>query len=186
MTAHSESLLDLHPDPHVPKSLALGREVDHVGFSGSRLGMSEKQLEWVEHLLRLRITEHEVGWFHHGGCIGSDTQAHWIAQRLGYKICLHPPLDDKFQEPGLAAFCDSVEEKFSYNGRNQRIVLATKYLIATPHNLVNRRGGTWNAIEHAERIRRPRVIIYRNGTSVHLMTERIGCHERVLRYLPGL
>jgi len=137
-------------------------ELDHVGYSGSRLGMSEKQLEWFERLLRIRMTQCGLGWFHHGGCIGGDTQAHWIARKLGYKIDLHPPLDEKFQEPGIKAFCDSVEEKFSYSGRNHRIVLATRILFATP-NGTSQNGGTWNTIQHAARISRTRTIIYRNG-----------------------
>lgn len=140
----------------------LDAEVDHVGFSGSRLGMSNKQLEWVERLLRLRMTQYGLGWFHHGGCIGADYEAHKIARNLGYKIDLHPPLDNKFQVPGLGSECDKVDDAYSYHGRNQRIVLASKFLMMTP-NSTGQRGGTWNTIQHAAASKRTHTIIFRNG-----------------------
>lgn len=136
-------------------------EVDHVGFSGSRLGMSDKQLEWFERLLIIRMSQCGLGWFHHGGCIGADTQAHMIAKELGYRIELHPSLDHKFTAIHMTD-CDKTNPEFSYHGRNQRIVLASKFLMMTPRS-TGQQGGTWNTIGHARSIKRPHTVIYRNG-----------------------
>lgn len=139
---------------------------DHIGFSGSRLGMSAAQSKFVYDFLRQNYVDHykEDPWFHHGLCIGSDQQAHTIAKGLGYKIHGHPPLDQKFtfQDFGLLDFA-VMDSAYSYHGRNQRINLASRILIATPYYKHQTHGGTWYTINHARMIRKPHIVFHRDG-----------------------
>ena len=138
-------------------------EITHVGFSGSREGMTEVQKALVyEYLLEISMFP-GLKWFHHGDCIGSDREAHYISKKLVYAVHLHPPLD-----PRMRAFlqddCDKVDEPWSYHGRNQRIVKATQLLLATPFSSnPTASGGTWYTIRHALTNNRPTVIFYRDG-----------------------
>lgn len=135
---------------------------DHIGFSGSRFGMTEQQSISVRNLLEERRHILSQGWFHHGDCVGSDAQACEIARNLGYKIYRHPPLEKK-----MNANCpyDATDPEYSYHGRNQRIVKATSLLIATPRDNTGS-GGTWWTIICARRMKRPRIIVLRDGTKI--------------------
>lgn len=145
-------------------------EIDHVGFTGSRRGMVDYQKHVVQLILAKRKLKFAVSCFHHGICVGSDEQSHKIALELGYKIYGHPPLDDTRQAIiPLSEFFD-VACPFSFSGRNQRIAIASRIMIATP-----RQGsvGTFNALAHAERLRLPRIIIHENG-----ITDFVDCNKK--------
>lgn len=64
-----------------------------VGFTGTRKGLSEHQME----LLRQFFRENEILEFHHGDSIGADTQAHQIYLEMhpGKKVFLHPTSKDR-------------------------------------------------------------------------------------------
>jgi hypothetical protein len=137
-------------------------DVTHVGFTGSREGMSGPQISLVrEYLLEICMFPGPK-WLHHGDCIGSDERAHHIAKELGYKIKLRPPLDPKYRA-FLQDDCDEVDQPWSYHGRNQRIVHATQLLLATPLHAEPMSGGTWYTIEFAKRVKKPVAIFYRDG-----------------------
>lgn len=130
-----------------------------VGYSGSRFGMSPKQFLYTEQLLeeRQRI---EDRWGHHGDCVGGDSQFHSLCVKYGYKTRKHPPLEGEHNRAHCE--CDSEDKPYSYSGRNQRICLATDFLVATPFTK-HETGGTWNTINHARRMKMPHVIIFRDG-----------------------
>lgn len=132
-------------------------EVDHVGFTGSRRGMTTYQLDMLGKFLERRRSLKGVGWFHHGICVGADHQAHKIAKALGYNIHGHPPVNQAlvFEHDPNTDF-NKYESTFSYSGRNQRIILASKIIFAAPRK---DSVGTFNAIDHAAAIKRPRVIV---------------------------
>jgi hypothetical protein len=135
--------------------------VENVGFSGSKEGMSKAQMDCVyQWLLELAMVPGPKR-FHHGDCVGADTEAHVIAKSLGYLITLHPPIDPKYRAH-LDSQCDLVMPQYSYHGRNHRIVIASQVLIATPKSMIEK-GGTWNSIRHAINMSKPRVIIDRQG-----------------------
>lgn len=139
---------------------------DHVGFSGSRLGMNQAQSHAVYDFLRLNYIEHfKEGelWFHHGLCIGADEESHKIARNLGYKIHGHPSLDTKFTAKFDLQEFDMMDLAYSYHGRNQRINHACRILIATPYYKHQSHGGTWYTINHARVCRRPHMVIHRDG-----------------------
>lgn len=115
-----------------------------IGFTGSRSGMSIRQV------CRLRmLLVNNCGEFHHGDCVGADSEAHRIAKYYGFRIVVHPPLNETKR-----AFCfaDVLLPPEEYLVRNQNIVDATELLIAMPSTqdeIV--RSGTWATVRYAWR-----------------------------------
>ncbi len=133
------------------------REVDHVGYTGTRHGMTERQKALIGEFLRIRRRDALVSWFHHGDCVGGDAEAHQLAWESGYKIIIHPPTNEIHR-----AFCnyDTMMPPYGYSGRNQRIAISVSKLFATPGM---KSVGTWNCVEHATNMKVPVTIVYPNG-----------------------
>lgn len=130
----------------------------HVGFTGTRRGMTLIQLESVASLLSALVTVSQQQTFlHHGGCHGADRDMHdifgfptrtiiypssheqweWAQKQRAYLVCpIMAPLD-----------------------RNRLIVAAANVMIATPaqRNELSRGSGTWATIRYA---RRAKVTLY--------------------------
>jgi hypothetical protein len=122
-----------------------------IGFTGSRFGMSAHQEKRFRNILVLYKIRHKDIVFHHGDCIGADTQAHNIALELGFYIVIHPPLKDKTR-----SYCNTFNEilpKKSYSQRNCDIVDAADVMIGCPlvYPEPNKRwaGGSWHAIRYS-------------------------------------
>ncbi len=130
-----------------------------IGFTGTQLGMTQLQRDALYRLLR-----DETGFvleFHHGDCIGSDSEAHDIAEQLGFEIVIHPP-----ENPNKRAFKKGTRTRVPnpYLVRNHAIVNQTDKLIATPSNKFEKlRSGTWATIRYAKKAKRPICIIFPNG-----------------------
>ncbi len=144
-----------------------------IGFTGSREGMTDKQKEAFADLLRhSAVIKNGIEEFHHGDCIGSDADAHKIAQEYANAVVIHPPANNAYR-----AFIGESEwvapvilPPKDYLGRNHDIVAACDVLIATPkesHNVL--RSGTWATIRYAEKIKKKVIIIWPSGN-----TETIG------------
>jgi hypothetical protein len=121
----------------------------HVGFTGTRVGMTNAQ--WQEVLGWLG--DMHPGTFHHGDCKGADAQAHDIARDLGWYIVVHPPSDDRHR-----AFCDGdeIREPKPYLDRDRDIAGETAELIAAPATAVRVPGsGSWFTIGYARQIGKP-------------------------------
>ena len=156
----------------------ISSEVEHVGFTGTRTGLSSKQ----RHSLRVvlaHLKEDGAVWFHHGDCEGADEEAHEVAVALGYRIHVHPPVIETHQANTVldVPLMDRLDAPASYMVRNQAIVNACSVLIACPQQdrvmlssgLVNtQRSGTWSTIRKAAKTNKPRVIVYSDGTIEHL------------------
>lgn len=117
-----------------------------MGFSGSRHGMTQAQLDTLGALLVTRQPEE----FHHGLCLGADAQAHELVRMLdmGAAIHGHPPEDGRL----LANLrCDQLWQPLPYLKRNRAIVKATDLLVATPSGTEREqpRSGTWATIRYA-------------------------------------
>lgn len=115
----------------------------HIGFTGTREGMSGEQIRLVHHFLMdaLGLGYHT---FHHGDCVGADSQAHDLAMCLGYKVVVHPP-----SNPRLRAYRQGHEEwpEKGYMARNADIVNRSDVLVATPKPPSGtNKGGTWATI----------------------------------------
>ena len=125
-----------------------------VGFTGTQHGMSPRQHRKLTAILRgLDVSE-----FHHGDCIGSDAEAHVIAQSLGIRVVVHPPENDAKRafvtlSRGTAQrHADDIRVPRPYLKRNHDIVSACKLLIAAPkQHREQRRSGTWATIRFANR-----------------------------------
>jgi len=119
----------------------------HLGYTGTRHGMTVPQCEAVEGLIRrLSTTRFLIG--HHGDCIGGDAQFHGLCQKLGVQLIGHPPTDEKHR-----AFCKGWLEcraPMPYLQRDRAMVGEVSWLIAAPREIEHQtRGGTWYTHDHA-------------------------------------
>jgi hypothetical protein len=147
-----------------------------IGITGSRKGMSKKQKDFLAKFL----AGSEPFELHHGDCVGTDEEAHDIADDIGAsKIIVHPPSDDK-----LRAFCsidgglfilgthngtvvDTRQEK-EYLDRNKDIVNESDFLLAFPNKEATHKGkggrsGTWYTVRYARSVGKKVIVIYANG-----------------------
>jgi len=130
-----------------------------IGFTGTRKGMTEPQKKNFGKLLK----KYDISEFHHGDCIGSDEEAHEIADKLNCRIHIHPPLDRKHR-----AFCNPLatysHPPKPYLERNHDIVNDTAILIAAPDSDKEKmRSGTWATIRYAKKKGKDVIVIYPNG-----------------------
>lgn len=143
----------------------------HVGFTGTRDGMTIPQILMVQAIL----TDWRPHCFHHGDCVGADAQAAQIARNLGCWVTGHPPSDSK-----LRAFfpSDGSRRPKKYHDRNADIVTETDCIIATPKSvkpLTGKLGGTWWTVEYALSVGRSVIRILPDG---NLKTLTLDSNER--------
>jgi hypothetical protein len=113
-----------------------------IGFTGTQIGMSDRQKEQLRWFLKPGDE------FHHGDCIGADAEAHDIAREVGCRIVIHPPLDNKKR-----AFKQGDKEctPREYLVRNKDIVDDTQTLLVAPKSdIEERRSGTWSTYRYAK------------------------------------
>lgn len=136
-----------------------------IGFTGTRYGLTVEQMESLADLFTLFVRQAGVSEFHHGDCIGSDEQAHYLAQYFLVPVTIHPPL-----RGDLRAFCQraaAIRAADQYLQRNRNIVDDTDILIATPRSFTpERRSGTWATVNYARKIGRPIFIINPDGETI--------------------
>lgn len=134
----------------------------HIGFTGTRQGMTSAQQQALDDLLSPRRgygQAHDI--FHHGDCQGSDAEAHRIAWLLGWIIHIHPPVGEKWR-----AYCRGpsrviLHEPRSYQDRNRAIVHACTLLIAAPKGMQEeQRSGTWSTVRYARKVGVPVTILW--------------------------
>lgn len=122
----------------------------HVGFSGSRYGMTEKQKEVVRHFLNNWRVIGIDRTFRHGCCAGADFEADQLAREYLYKVGAHPGPRSSFDCYDSAkklgvTFWEENERK-PYFERNVDIVMRCNVLITTPNAMspnIKAKGGTW-------------------------------------------
>lgn len=126
------------------------------GFTGTQRGMTAAQGSALyDYLCGGR------GEFHHGDCIMADSQAHDIADFLGYRIIGHPP-----SNPSKRAHrtCHELRPEKPYLDRNKDIVLETMVLIACPGEVEEQlRSGTWSTVRFARKQGKSVVLIFPDG-----------------------
>jgi len=128
-----------------------------IGFTGTRRGMTDAQSLKLWSLLdrpRRRT-------FHHGDCIGADSEAHDIAVAYGYRIHIHPPIDAKHRAGRLA---NKYSEPLEYLARDRAIVDSVSLLIAMPAGPETRRSGTWATVRYARERAVELVVIMPDGS----------------------
>lgn len=139
-----------------------------IGFTGTQVGMTDPQHQWVWHFicrqqinLQVRGESDEI-WGLHGDCIGADHDFHRIVRRLNGKIHLFPPIDNHKR-----AFCDYdiIEPEAEYLVRDHDIVDACELMLATPSGDTEiLRSGTWATIRYARKSKRTMWVINPDGS----------------------
>jgi hypothetical protein len=133
----------------------------HLGFTGTKNGMKDNQkFELVEYLRHMKSAGYTH--FHHGDCIGADSQAAGIAKQLGYYLIAHPghPKDKtNTMYRAFTKFNDEVLETKPFIDRDHDIVDASTHMIATPAGEEQVRSGTWTTVRYALKREKPVHII---------------------------
>lgn len=129
------------------------------GFTGTQAGMTAAQ----RGALRIFLCG-TSGEFHHGDCVGSDSEAHDIADDCGYCIIIHPPTNYS-KRAWREVPRHLMRPEAPYLERNRSIVRNTIALIATPAERDEQpRGGTWYTVRYARKFGRAIVLIFPDGT----------------------
>lgn len=128
-----------------------------VGFTGTQEGTTPKQRKTLRELL----SPIKEGEFHHGDCIGSDAEAHDIAEELKLITHSHPPRNESKRAFRKAKV---THKKLPYLTRNRAIVDLTDYLIATPAGPEKLMSGTWSTVRYAKSIGKIVWIVWPDGT----------------------
>lgn len=132
----------------------------NYGFTGTKYGMNYVQQNNLRELLYSVFSDGSE--FHHGDCVGADSEAAAIAWRVGFRIVCHPPI-----KPGKRAwttFNDRILDPKPYLDRDRDIVQAGDALIAAPHTPYEiRRSGTWTTVRYARKLKRPIYLILPDG-----------------------
>lgn len=126
-----------------------------VGFTGTRLGMSSKQLEQVQSILKNLNPKLVV----HGGCKGADKEFHDIALKQQRKIRIRPCGYLSSHHPQ----CEIMPVKPPLK-RNLDIIKDASVIIATPPTETEIiRSGTWHTIRHAAKQKVKVIIVWPSG-----------------------
>ena len=135
-----------------------------IGFSGTQRGMTIDQHNKFHDLMNWYEDVFGVDEFHHGDCIGADSDAHYIVDKHfdNTLIVVHPPSNSSKR-----AFCkgDKILKPKDYLDRNHDIVDSTDILIVTPKELKEElRSGTWATVRYAKKQGKKIRIIWPDGT----------------------
>lgn len=139
-----------------------------ITFTGTRQGMTVKQMNQVKNLL----IQHQPSKVLHGDCYGADTEFHGIVVNhrafLGIRrsepvIEIHPSnLNSRANNDG-----DSILPPDDPIRRDRRMVDLCDRVIGTPKSINEElRSGTWTTIRYAKRIGKIVYVIQPDGTIV--------------------
>lgn len=103
---------------------------EHLGFTGSRWGLTEPQIGRLEVVMEDFRDEHGAKISHDGDCKGGDATFNRIALELGLRRVGHPPASEV-----MRARCDydELREPKPYAARNRDIVDEVAVMIGCPH-----------------------------------------------------
>jgi len=137
----------------------------NIGFTGTQEGTTPNQFASFCKLVRALSALDADNVFHNGDCIGADEETAIFVHTQGWKIHLHPPLNN-----GKRAFLDKiatwVSPRLQYLDRNKNIVNESNILIATPSGPEKLRSGTWSTVRYAIAKQKRTYIIYPDGNIV--------------------
>lgn len=136
-----------------------------IGFTGTKQGMSEKQITTLTKIMRdfTLLPQSLTNVFRHGDCVGADAEAHSIVKtHTNFTTIAYPAII----KSELRAFCkaDTIYPPAQPLERNKVIIANSNLLIATPkefHEVI--RSGTWFTLRQARKVKVPFVIIWPCG-----------------------
>lgn len=131
-----------------------------VGFTGTRFGMTEAQLNSFSQLM-CNLNPDK---FHHGDCVGADDNAANETFSLFGKdrtVC-HPPIDESHR--AFNPHYSEIRKPKTHFARNRDIVNETDVLIACPKEDTHQdRGGTWYTVDFAMKVGKMVYTIWPDG-----------------------
>lgn len=132
-------------------------------ISGSRYGATlAQEAELRDTLYKLREF---AFWLNHGDCKGIDELGYHIWKGLAGNTRCYPPINDKYR--AFTAHNNIVYPTDTYHARNRNLVNDANLLIACPKE-DNNKGGTWHAINYADKAHKLVKIILPDGTFRYL------------------
>jgi hypothetical protein len=139
-------------------------EYSVVGFTGTKDGLTPPQLTALETLLAAIPGARTL---HHGDCVGADDAAHHLARRFGWRIVVHPPIN---QARACGHIGDLRLPPKDFLARNADIVAAAAeaagLLVACPGQAEERlRSGTWATVRRGRRARIPVGLVLPDGST---------------------
>lgn len=140
-----------------------------LGFTGNRNGMTyPQQLRLRSAFSQLTEFSPDTTWvLHHGLCVGSDAQAHMLAECDGWLTVGHPPSDESRMADLVTTWRKPAKP---YLVRNAEIVEEVVALFAAPDRLDQHRSGTWSTILLAVRSEIPVVLFWPDGSMTKWLT----------------
>lgn len=123
-----------------------GRLNLRVGVTATRHGLSD-----IQKAVAKNILEGKCGEFHHGDCVGGDSELHDIVRQHykdHWRVIVHPPINNALRAFKLG---DEIREPLGYLARNKMIVLACDVLLGFPKSK-EQIGGTWSTISFCEKV----------------------------------
>jgi hypothetical protein len=148
-------------------------KVRHVGFTGTRQGMSEHQKRALRMAMEAATLDGIENILHHGDCKGSDAEAHAIAVDLGWDIVIHPPV-----KRVMRAYCRDgaiILPPLDYLARDEAIVNASRFIFAAPKsNNEEKRSGTWYTVRYARKMGKRVILLNRDEEGVTVDTVEAG------------
>lgn len=120
----------------------------HLGVTGTRKGLSEKQFNLVKEFVKENTSI--ISHFHHGDCIGVDVQIATLVEHYLPKVWIvsHPSRGVKTRAHGPA---HEIMRPKDYIVRDQDIVDNSEYLWACPDGKERIRSGTWTTVRMARK-----------------------------------
>lgn len=113
----------------------------HIGFTGTRHGMSTEQRDAVDAIVAEMFGAVTA---HHGLCVGADEEFQAITRVRGIDVIGHPGPDWPHGDLCARVVCLDVLDPLPHMKRNAAIVAASSIMIAAPHEPEPQPcGGTW-------------------------------------------
>lgn len=136
----------------------------NISFTGSRKGMTNRQKDTLEFILKHLTYHHPSDLnFHHGGAVGADEEAHDIALQMPNLICcVYPAGEERYnywrnEKAGYKIVFYWKEDPLD---RNEDIVRAGNILFAAPRERAEvLRSGTWSTIRLCKKKKKRCIIL---------------------------
>jgi len=133
----------------------------NYGFTGTRRGMTNFQLDGTRRVLMHGIKTFEVVEVYHGDCVGADEQFDEIAADLGLPRFLLPGNDERYRAHCERRGAIILEPPAPPLARNDRIVFHANIMTATPgEDIEMNRSGTWATIRRTRNAGKKLILLF--------------------------
>lgn len=135
-----------------------------IGFTGSQGGMTPEQKDRLRGFLTYAMATCGDVEFNHGNCIGSDTEASWIAYEVGCDVHAYPcDIISKWGNAYYGTIWDAHDPPPPME-RNETLASFDLLVGAPEQNEEIRRSGTWATVRRARKRATPVYILWPDGS----------------------